>query len=40
MVYSLDFKFVLSYNDRFFRGVDNTYSRDTIFDLEERFVIT
>ncbi|SPX33817.1 Uncharacterised protein [Escherichia coli] len=38
MVYSLDFKFVLGYNDRFSGCVDNSYRRYTIFDFEERFI--
>ncbi len=38
MVYSLDFKFVLGYNDRFSGCVDDSYRRYTIFDFEERFI--
>ena len=40
MVYSLDFKFVLGYNDRFSGCVDDSYRRYAIFDFEERFVAT
>ncbi len=40
MVYSLDFKFVPGYNDRFSGCVDDSYRRYAIFDFEERFVAT